>query len=151
KGAFMQEITVQRGWVDCLDQVRLIALVAALSVCGLYSVARAQLPVGSISGVVRDASGAVIPAATVTATNRQTGMVRTGEASSNGRFTIPALPVGDYDVKAEAPAFTAQLKQGLTVAIGQETVDNFSLAVGTVTEAITVEAEAPLVQTTSGS
>ena len=75
----------------------------------------AQLPVGTILGVVRDSSGAVIPGASVTATNSQTGLVRATEASGNGRYTLAALPVGVYDVKAEAASFAAQLKQGLLV------------------------------------
>jgi hypothetical protein len=111
----------------------------------------AQLPVGTISGIVRDSSGAILPGATVTANNRQTGLVRTAEASSNGRYTLPAVPVGDYDVRAEAPAFSPQVQQGLKVTIGQEAVVNFSLTVGSVAEAVTVTADAPLVETTSGS
>jgi hypothetical protein len=111
----------------------------------------AQLPVGTVSGVVRDTTGAIIPNATITATSRQTGLVRTTEASNSGRYALPALPVGDYDVRAEAPAFSPQVQQNLKVAIGQEAVVNFTLNVGSVAEAVTVTADAPLVETTSGS
>jgi carboxypeptidase family protein/TonB-dependent receptor-like protein len=130
----------------CAAGVRRIAVLLFFVSCSL-----AQLPVGTISGVVQDSSGAVIPGATATATNRETGLVRTAATSGNGRFVLPALPVGNYDVKVEAPAFAPQSKQNLSVAIGQESVANFALAVGNVAEAVTVTADAPLVQTTSGS
>ncbi len=131
---------------------RLLAIAWAILASGLQGwVLFAQLPVGTVSGVVSDSSGAVIPGALVTATNRGTGVIRTTQTSSNGRYTLAALPAGVYDVKAEAPAFTARVQQGLEVAIGQESVANFTLSVGATAETVAVTAEAPLVQTTSGS
>jgi outer membrane receptor protein involved in Fe transport len=112
---------------------------------------KAQLPTGTISGQVHDASAAAIPGATVTATNRETGAVRSTQSGPDGRFTLPAMMVGVYDVKAEAPAFRAEVQQNLTLTVGQEAVLNFALQVGSVTEAVTVMAEAPLVETTSGA
>ncbi|MSO19231.1 MAG: hypothetical protein EXQ56_02020 [Acidobacteria bacterium] len=112
---------------------------------------RAQLPVGNIAGGVHDASGAVIPGVAITATNRDTGLVRSTVSGSTGRYVVPALPVGEYDVKAEAPAFAGQIRQNIVVAIGQESVINFSLAVGSVAEAVTITGEAPLIETTSGA
>ena len=113
--------------------------------------APAQLPTAAVSGYVRDSSGAVIPQATVTASNRETGQTRTAPVSADGHYKIGALPVGAYDIKAEAASFQQEVKTDLVLTVGQEAVLNFSLAVGAVTEAVTVQAEAPLVDTTSGS
>src|SRR5437762_5018627 len=113
--------------------------------------APAQLPTAAVSGYVRDSSGAVIPQAIVTASNRETGQTRTAPVGADGHFKIGALPVGAYDIKAEAASFQQEVKTDLVLTVGQEAVLNFSLAVGTVTEAVTVQAEAPLVDTTSGT
>lgn len=115
------------------------------------TVVKAQLPTGTISGQVRDASAAAIPGATVTATNRDTGAVRSTQTTSDGRFVLPAMNVGSYDIKAEAPAFRGEVQQNLTLTVGQEAVLSFALQVGSVSEAVTVMAEAPLVETTSGA
>ena len=114
------------------------------------SLAPAQLPTGAISGRVLDSSGAAIPAATVTATNRETGRVHTTETSASGNYKT-ILPVGVYDVRVEAPSFRSEVRQSLKLEVAQEAVLNFTLSVGSVQETVTVTAEAPLVDTTSGS
>lgn len=113
--------------------------------------AHAQLPIATISGQVRDTSGAVIPGATVSATNRETGAVRTTVSNDSGRFNLPALNVGDYDINIQATSFRPETRQGLRLVVGQEAVLNFTLEVGSVAEAVTVTADAPLVDTTSGT
>ena len=111
----------------------------------------AQLPTGTISGIVRDSSGAAIPGTEITAANRETGLTRTTPTGADGRFKLAALPVGVYDVKAQAASFKPEIQQNLSLAVGQEAVLNFTLAVGAVQETVTVTAAAPLVETTSGS
>src|SRR5262245_21971563 len=86
--------------------------------------AKSQISTGSISGQIRDSSGAAIPGATVSATNRGTGLVRSAETSADGRFKLAAMPSGIYDVKAEAPAFKSEVQQNLTVTVAQESVLN---------------------------
>ena len=115
------------------------------------TIAHGQLPTAAVSGFVRDSSGAVIPGATVTATSRETGLTRTIQTGADGHYILGALPVGVYDVKAEAVSFKPEVQQGLNLAVGQEAVLNFSMTLGAVAEAVTVTAEAPLVNTTSGS
>ena len=113
--------------------------------------ALAQLPTGSISGMVRDSSGAVIAGAAVTATNRDTALARTVQSGADGHYQLRGLPVGFYDVKSEASGFQSQNQQNLNLSVGQEAVLNFTLSVGAVQETVSVTAEAPLVDTTSGS
>lgn len=115
------------------------------------SLAVAQVPTASISGTVSDSSGAVLAGASVTTTNRETSLTRTVRSGADGHYHFSSLPVGIYDVKAEIAGFQSQLKQNLNLAVGQEAVLNFTLAVGTVQETISVTAEAPLVDTTSGA
>jgi hypothetical protein len=111
----------------------------------------AQIPTGSISGTVRDSTGAVVSGATVTTTNRETGLVRNMPSGNDGHYVFTNLPVGVYDVKGEMTGFQTQLQQNLTLAVGQEAIINFTLAVGAVQETVSVTAEAPLVDTTSGA
>ena len=59
---------------------------------------------GSISGTVKDHSGAVIPKAAVTATNRDTGVRQTITTNGTGAYSFPGLPVGHYDVEIAIPA-----------------------------------------------
>src|SRR5215813_9973776 len=61
----------------------------------------------AISGFVRDSTGAVIPGTTVTAKHTETGLTRTVQSSEEGGYTMPALPVGGYEVTAEKPGFKA--------------------------------------------
>lgn len=111
----------------------------------------AQLPTATILGVVKDSTGAVIPGATLTAHNLETGMVRTAVSESNGSYRFTALPVGPYELRLEHPGFQTQLRSGLTLTVSQEAVVNFALEVGAIEQTVSVTADAPLVNTTSGS
>ena len=115
------------------------------------SLAFAQLPTATILGVVKDSSGAVVPGATLTARNVETGQTRTAVSAADGSYRFSALPVGSYEVRVEQSGFQAAVRSGLTLTVGQEAVINFSLEVGAVTQTIAVTGEAPLVNTTSGS
>ena len=111
----------------------------------------AQVSTGVISGTVRDASGAVVAGASIAATNKGTGLSRGVRSGADGHYQLSTLPVGVYDVKSEMAGFRTQVQQNLDLSVGQEAVLNFTLVVGTVQESISVTAEAPLVDTTSGS
>ena len=115
------------------------------------SVAFAQLPTATILGVVKDTSGAVVPGANLTARSTETGQTRTGVSAADGSYRFSALPVGNYEVRVEQSGFQVAVRSGLTLAVGQEAVVNFTLEVGAVTQTVAVTAEAPLVNTTSGS
>ncbi|MSO21361.1 MAG: carboxypeptidase regulatory-like domain-containing protein, partial [Acidobacteria bacterium] len=110
-----------------------------------------QLPTGTIMGVVRDSSDALIPGANVVARNTDTGQTRTTVTGVQGSYRLPALPVGQYEVRVEHSGFQSALQSGLTLTVSLEAVLNFTLQVGRVEETVSVTAEAPLVNTTSGS
>src|SRR5712692_1654691 len=111
----------------------------------------AQGSTATIIGTVRDASGAVLPAATITVKHLETGLTRTDEADSTGNYSIPSLPVGPYEVTAEKMGFRREVRRGIDLVVGQEAVVNLNLQVGSLEQQVTVTEEAPLVNTTLSS
>src|SRR6059036_3354702 len=102
----------------------------------------------SITGVVRDVSGAVVPGAAVTVQHVETGTTRTAQTDEDGNYSVPSLPVGQYEVDVRKTAFKQQVRSGITLAVGQQAVVNITLEVGNLEELVSVTAEAPLVNTT---
>jgi Carboxypeptidase regulatory-like domain/TonB dependent receptor-like, beta-barrel len=114
-------------------------------------VALAQLPSGTILGVVKDASGGVVPGAAVTARSVDTGQSRSAVTEADGSYRFNALPVGNYEVRVEAKGFQVAVHSGLTLTVAQQAVVNFALQVGEASQSVVVTTEAPLVNTTSGA
>jgi outer membrane receptor protein involved in Fe transport len=108
----------------------------------------AQAPTGTIAGLVTDTTGAVLPAATVTVTNKDTGASRVVHSSLDGSFSIPALPPGNYDVLTEMSGFQPTISP-VQVAIGTTATIRLTLQVSTRTEAVTVVGVATTVDLTS--
>ncbi len=106
---------------------------------------------GALSGTVTDASGAVVPNVTVTATNSDTGQVRTGTTSADGSYKFALLPPGTYRVKFEASGFKASEVPSATVTVTETAVLDQHLEVGTQTEQVTVQGEAETVQTSNAT
>src|SRR6202790_403685 len=73
----------------------------------------------AIVGQVSDASGAAVPSATVTVTNKETGLRRNASTDDSGRFTFPQLKPGAYSVKVEAEGFEPQQNVAVSAALGQ--------------------------------
>jgi hypothetical protein len=107
----------------------------------------AQNPTGAINGTVKDPSDAVIPGATVTATNTATGATRNLTTGSGGNFRFENLQPGEYTLKAEAPGFGTQ-NQTLVVQVGTITTTNFSMKMGQANEVVEVTGAAAIVNTT---
>ena len=110
-----------------------------------------QATTGTISGVVRDATAAVIPGATVTVTNVDTGISRSLSTGAQGRFNAPNLLPGNYEVQAQVAGFQTEVRSGITLSVGREAVVNFTLQVGDVTQSVEVTGEAPMVNTTNAA
>lgn len=111
----------------------------------------AQLTTGTISGVVKDASGAVIPDVAVTVRNLDTGITRTVTSDAGGRYHAPNLALGRYETQAQVAGFRSEVRGGITLAVGQEVNVDFTLSIGEVAETVTITAEAPLVETTNAA
>src|SRR5437763_10031464 len=121
--------------------------VAALAVF-VFSLALApavQAQNAQITGVVKDSSGAIIPGATVTARNVDTGLTRTGATDGAGEFRLPSLPPGRYSLTAELSGFSSETRPDLTLIIDQTAIINFVLKPATVSESVTVTGESPIV------
>jgi hypothetical protein len=124
--------------------ILLVAALSAVSVC-------AQTVVGRISGTVTDASGAVVPNTTVTATNTATNLARSGVADGDGFYTITNLPAGTYTVTAEQTNFKRAVHEGVSVTADARLTVDLVLEAGLVTEMVQVATAAgETVNTTSG-
>src|SRR5208283_608754 len=113
------------------------------------SLALAQRDLGTITGTVTDATGAVVPGASVTITNDATGESAKITTTASGDFTRPALLPGVYTVSVEAQGFRRASRQKVEVTAGGRVGVPFALDVGDVTSAIEVTAQAELVQNES--
>src|SRR5580704_19239912 len=111
----------------------------------------AQLPTGTILGVVKDSSGAVVPDSTVTIHSTETDLTRRAVTDSSGSYRVPALPVGHYDIKIEHAGFKTTTQTGLNLEVGQEAVLDFALQVGTAEQTVQVTGEAQQVNTTNST
>src|SRR5215510_11395946 len=105
----------------------------------------------SISGFVRDTTGAVVPGVTITVKHTESGLPRTVVTSENGGYNLPLLPVGPYELSTDLAGFKPQVRRGINLVIGQEAIVNLTLEVGGLAEKVTVTEEAPLVNTTLSS
>ncbi len=130
------------------NRTKVAAMLALL--LALPAVARAQAT-GTISGVVTDASGAVLPGAAVEAKNEGTGQLRTATTSAEGFYTIPLLSPGPYEVKATLSGFNTVTRSRVRVSVAETSRVNLAMQVGAVTENVTIVGEAPLVETANGT
>jgi len=107
----------------------------------------AQISLSQIQGTVLDASGAAIPGATVKATNTGTGVSRTVNTGADGNYVIPDLPVGPYRMDVTKEGFATAAQTGIVLQVATNPTVNISLKVGNVSEQVSVEANAALVET----
>lgn len=111
--------------------------VAAIAMIFVFS-AFGQSNTGSITGVIADQNGAVVPNATVTVTNEGTNEKRTVQADGVGRYDVPSLPTGVYTIEASGSGFTASSVKGLRLAVGERARADVTLAAGGVAAVVDV-------------
>lgn len=117
----------------------------------LLGSALAQSDRASITGTVKDSSGAVVPGVTVTATNDATNLQTSATTNSLGLYSILNLPIGHYTVKFTKAGFTTYERKGLALQVSQIADINPVLNVGGATEVVVVTEDAPVLQTQSAS
>ena len=105
----------------------------------------AQAPVGTISGVVTDESGAIIPNANIVVRNKTTGVERTMVSGADGSFSAPALAAGVYEIRVEMKGFRTLLREA-TVEVGATTTADIRMQVGQAAEVVTVEGAAAQIE-----
>ncbi len=121
----------------------------ALALSATYGVQRlkAQVLYGSVVGTVTDQTGAVVPDATVTITNVETGQAREGTTDDAGYYSILDILEGRYDLTVKATGFGPYTEKNVRVSINTVTRVNVNLQIGSVTQSVTVEATAAVLQT----
>src|ERR1044071_453055 len=103
-------------------------------------------PTATVTGRVTDTSGGVIVGVKVEATNVETNVVFPGETNAEGLYNIPDLPPGTYRVIVQKFAFRTVVKPDVELHVQDVVALNFSMELGSLTQSITVEAGAPLIQ-----
>ena len=111
----------------------------------------AQVDTGSITGTVKDPSGAVIGGAKVTLTNAGTGAALTTTTDSDGTYKFSPVRIGAYKIDTSAQGFQTVTQTGVTVNVGTNIEVDFSLKPGSTTETVEVTAAAPVLQTQDAS
>jgi hypothetical protein len=109
----------------------------------------AQTTSGDLTGTVFDPTGAVVPDASVTATNQATGIMSTTATTSTGLYHLSNLRVGKYDITVTASGFIKSELKGLDVTLNEAVTANISLQVGQSTQTVEVSAEAATIDTTT--
>jgi hypothetical protein len=123
--------------------LRRLSLILALTAClPLF----AQEFRAGISGIVKDAQGAVVPGAPVEAQSVSTNEVAKATTNEAGAYSFPVLPIGTYRVTVSAPGFKKAVQERLELRVGDQVQQDFTLDVGMVTEQVTVSAGVELLQ-----
>src|SRR3977135_1273594 len=128
-----------------------ITAIAAVIWLGVASSVFAQQSTGNITGRVVDPQGAAIAGATVTATNPETGFVRTETSDNAGTYRLAALPVAVYEVRVETPGFATMLQKEVAVSVAQTLKIDFKLRIANLAQEVEVTGAVPLIDATNSS
>lgn len=139
-----------------LSRNRIVGVCCALGALVLATIVRpvlvnGQTTMGTISGVVSDPSGAVVPGAQVKLTNESTSVTVSTQSNSAGIYVFSNVLPGPYDLTVAAPGFKQYVLHHVVVYVSQKVTENIKLSVGASTTLVEVHAMLPLVQTGSSS
>src|SRR5438874_5163465 len=110
----------------------------------------AQRITASIRGTVTDSTGAVVPGASVTVRNENTGFTRSSVTNGAGSYSFPELPTGTYTVDVSLAGFKSAIRKGITLNVADDRAEDVQLQAGELTESVTVEVPAVAIQTIGG-
>ena len=133
--------SIMRIYILCL-----LACLVLLAPSGLAQQYRATL-----TGIVTDAQGAVVPGAKIQAIHAETSAKFNAEASAEGNYTMPFLTPGMYVVTVETPGFKKYVQENVTLNANQHVTLDIRLEVGSISDSVTVSADATMLTTTSAS
>ena len=120
-----------------------------LSLTLFAATASAQIGQGTLTGVVTDPQGQVLPGVTVTATSTALIGIRTAVTETDGRFRFPALPSGFYKLKFDLSGFSTLERDNIQVVLGQTIAVDTQLKIASLAETVTVQGESPVVDVTT--
>src|SRR6266478_5005357 len=138
------------GWGESMKTISQIIMVAAAIVLAAGHL-NAQGATAAISGNVLDPSGAAIAGASITVRNAATAFTRTVLSDDQGRYVVPELPIGDYEVQGSLAGFQTVVRRGIPLTVGSRLVVDLQLPIGQAAETISVSGEISPVETTSSS
>src|SRR5204863_1504019 len=118
------------------ETMRRLFAAALLLLSVVCTNAIAQTTNATLGGTASDATRALIPGVTVTATNTQTGIVTTVVTNETGAYQFASLQTGIYKVTAELPGFQTQTYNAVTLGVAQQVRLNFTLQIGTQSQAV---------------
>lgn len=130
---------------------RVLALLAAVIVAAPSAPALAQVDAGTILGTVKDSSGGVMPGATVTIRHEGQGFTLTSVSREDGTFIFTPIRTGPYTIEVEMQGFRKSERRGVQVSIQQQALVDVTLETGALAEEVVVTADAPLLQTGTGT
>ena len=133
------------------DRMVRIIFQGVLLACLGTSLVWAQVTAGTIAGMIRDESGAVIPAVQVVVRNADTGITRTVTTNEAGRYVVPNLIPGNYEVDAAHAGFQTTKRSEIVLTVGREVLVDLELRVGAATQTIQVVGEIPTVDTATST
>ncbi len=107
----------------------------------------AQQVAAVVSGTVTDPSGSVVPSASVTATNMETGIARTTVTDPDGRYQLVSLPPGEYEIRAAKNGFAEEIRKGVRLTVGASI--DLTLHIGQANQQVTINEDAPIVNVTT--
>lgn len=127
---------------------RLLLLTLFIVASSLMVFAQVDYSTGTLRGTVTDQQGAVVPNATVTASNPATGLTKTAKTGADGAYQIPALKPGIYQITVEGTGFSKEVAKSIEITVGQVFIFDAHLKVGQISETLEVSADnIPLIQT----
>ena len=125
----------------------LVLLLGVLAIGDL----QAQVEKATLSGTALDGSGAVVVGAAIQAKNINTGIVYSAVTDGQGRYILPEMAVGTYDVSAQKDGFQKMVQTGIVLTIGSRPVLDFKLAVGQPVDVVEVQGQTSAVNTETAS
>ena len=141
-----QEILPQ---INRQTAIRLLLCICLMSIA--FANCLAQSGTARVTGLVTDPSGAIIPGALVQMTQTGTGLVRTTVTNSDGTYVLPELPAGPYQLQVKKEGFQGYIQSGIVLEVATTPTLNVSLQVGAVTQEVTVESDAAIIETHSAA
>src|SRR5436190_21623516 len=143
-------LPIHRYGGNSMKTIALTILIAAAIVLGSANL-NAQGATAAISGTVLDPTGAAIAGASITVRNVGTAFSQTVVSNDQGRYLVPDLPIGEYEVQGSLPGFQTVVRRGIQLTVGSRPVVDLQLPIGKTEETISVTGEISQVETTSSS
>jgi hypothetical protein len=144
-------MAIDRKTVNWLERCKYVVVTCLFVLLVQTQTALGQVDQGSVSGIVQDASGAVVPNAKVTLLNKDVGLSLESTTKGSGEYIFTPVRIGNYSLSVTAPGFATTTQENLRVEVGDHLTVNIQLKTGATTETVEVSTAPPLLQAEEGS